>query len=205
MPSHFFMLNLAFEWMLLLLLRPFYQPPLTKTEADDANEPLPHPHPHRHGEDLRKISRLANEECPKSATRVLELLCAYDKLFTLRLCPVTNVQIAYHAGKTCLTTVFAGGCPGSGKKQVQAGLKARDKVRECVSHLKKIGESWASGIVTADMLEKELEGEIERQDKRAPTSSPKNVFVQALGMGQGSTSATRGSVSMSPKALVSPK
>lgn len=162
------MLNLTFEWMLLLLLRPFYDRhvqryPLMTTSPDGGlvSEERP-PRPRRY-EELRKLVKLANEECPKSATRVLDLLRAYDKLFTLRLCPVTNVQIAYLAGKTHLLTVIAG--ESGGKKVVANGLKARDKVRECVKHLRAIGETWASGTVTADLLEKELEGEIEKQSK----------------------------------------
>lgn len=151
-PSHIFMLNLAYEWMLLLLLRPFYEPHVQKLAASGVGRV----------EELRKLCRLANEECPKSANRVLELLRSYDKLFTLRLCPVTNVQIAYLAGKTHLRTVIAGGV--GEKKAAAAGLRARDKVLECARHLRAIGETWTSGSVTAEMLEKDLEREIERQN-----------------------------------------
>lgn len=177
-PSHIFMLNLAYEWMLLLLLRPFYEPNAQKLALVTGGRPV------RREEDLRKLFRLANQECPKSAARVLDLLSAYDKLFTLRLCPVTNIQIAYLAGKTLLRTVIAGGpVPGNSensKKAVAAGLKARDRVRECARHLRAIGETWISGILTADMLEKELDGEIERQQQtrrassRSPSRSPRN-------------------------------
>lgn len=199
-PSHIFMLNLAYEWMLLLLLRPFYEPEMQKLafagtsarDQDDDGEASPTHgtqfRPQTHAEDVRRIARLANEECPKSAQRVLELLNAYHGLYSLRRSPVTSVQIAYHAGKTFLKIVVAGGgaiVSGKGKKAIQAGMKAREKVRECVAHLRAIGESWASGGVTAEMLEKELEAEIERQDKDLGLCS---VTMNSLGQGP-STSA----------------
>lgn len=159
------MLNLAYEWMLLLLLRPFYEPHVQKLAAVSSGV--------GRVEDLRKLCRLANEECPKSANRVLELLRSYDKLFTLRLSPVTNVQIAYLAGKTHLRTVIAGGM--GEKKAAAAGLRAREKVLEAAKHLRAIGETWTSGTVTGEMLEKELEGEVNRQNEMAeamPRRSP---------------------------------
>ncbi|KAF8310467.1 hypothetical protein DL93DRAFT_2169661 [Clavulina sp. PMI_390] len=220
-PAHIWMLNLAYEWQLLLLFRPFYEPRIQKlvlsssssassssapmatsnsqpgSNGGSRTRPTPPPYPSSssqsqsgtpnlaRAEELRQLCLLANDECPKSATRVLDMLKAYDKLFGLRLSPVTSVQIAYLAGKTCLQTVIAGapgastvGNPGAGtnssasasanatagKKAVAAGLKAREKVRDSARYLRLIGQTWVSGVVTADMLETELEGEIARQD-----------------------------------------
>lgn len=207
-PVHIFMLNLMYEWMILLLLRPFYEPHLRKlamstSDSQDTARSLS-----KDNEDLKKIYRLANEECPKSAGRVLDLFQAYEKLFTLRLTPLTTVQIAYHAGKTLMRTVSAGS--HGGPKAVQAGLKAREKLRECVKQLRSIGETWIGGLVTAEMLEKDLDAEIERQTKASMISSrsPKNsnALVPAA-PNTVATKATRTATASSPKAIpiVSPR
>ena len=66
----------------------------------------------------------------------------YDKLFTLYLTPlhVTNVQVAYHAGKMLMRIIISGGYGRT--KATQAGLKARDKVRKCARQMRAIGETW---------------------------------------------------------------
>jgi hypothetical protein len=173
-PAHVFQLNLVYEWMVLLLLRPFHEPQAHKLAMAATDGMTTRRNLSRNTEDLKRIYRLANEECPKSASRVLELFQTYDKLFTLRLTPLTNVQIAYHAGKTLMRIVISGGFGRT--KATQAGLKARDKVRECAKQLRAIGETWPSGLVTAEMLEKDLEAEIGRQGMAAQLSplSPKN-------------------------------
>ena len=173
-PAHVFQLNLMYEWMTLLLLRPFHEPQAHKlamaaTDGMTARRSLS-----RNNEDLKRIYRLANEECPKSASRILDLFQTYDKLFTLRLTPLTNVQVAYHAGKTLMRIVTSGGYGRT--KATQAGLKARDKVRECARQMRAMGETWPSGLVTAEMLEKDLEAEIGRQSMASQLSplSPNN-------------------------------
>lgn len=173
------MLNLASEWMRLLLLRTFYQPEIHSSTFTQQTQPTSPTSPSsptssfprfaipvgRKAEPIRKLFELGKDECPKSATRVLELIKAYDRLFTLRFAPMTVVQMAYISGKTMMRTVVAGAStrPGVGSKTITAGRKARDQVRECIGYLRSIGLTWPSGNVTADLLEKELEGEIQNQ------------------------------------------
>ena len=173
-PAHVFQLNLVYEWMTLLLLRPFHEPHAHKLAMAATDGMTTRRSLSRNTGDLKGIYRLANEECPKSASRILDLFQTYDKLFTLRLTPLTNVHIAYHAGKTLMRIVISGGYGGT--KATQAGLKARDKVRECAKQLRAIGETWPTGVVTAEMLEKDLEAEIGRQSVAPQLSplSPKN-------------------------------
>lgn len=188
-PAHIFQLHLMYEWMVLLLLGPFYKPYFQDFVMLGSNE--------KDNEDLGRICRLAGEECPGSASRVLDLLRTYDTLFTLRLSPLTNVQIAYHAGRTLMRTVSTGYYGGA--QATQAGHEAREKVRECVKQLRVIGGAWSGGVTTAEILEKDLEAEIEKQNKvpvffrwsptppnpptpkpaatRVPTPSPKAVPI----------------------------
>ena len=173
-PAHIFQLNIMHVWMILLLLRPFYEPHIQKLAVSANDGVAAERSLMRDNEDLKKIYRLANEECPKAAGRMLDLFQAYDKLFTLRLSPLTNVQIAYLAGKTLMRTVSAGGYGGT--KATQAGLKAREKVRECAKLLRAIGETWPSGIVTAGVLEKDLDAEIEKQNMSFVRSPNNNTF-----------------------------
>jgi len=168
-PAHVFQLNLVYEWMTLLLLGSFHEPQAHKLAMAAADGMTTGGRLSRNNEDLKRIDRLANEECPKSAKRILDLFQTYDKLFTLRLTSLTNVQIAYHAGKTLMRIVISGSYGRT--KAIQAGLRARDKVRECAKQLRAMGETWPSGVVTAEMLEKDLEAEIGRQSM-APQFSP---------------------------------
>lgn len=203
-PAHIFQLNLVYEWMILLLLRPFYEPHLQKLAISASDGTGTDPNFFKDNEDLKKIYRLANEECPRSAGRVLDLFRAYDKLFTLRLSPLTNVQIAYHAGKTLMRIVIAGGC--SRTKAIQAGHKARKKVEECAGLLRAIGETWPSGAVTAQMLEKDLGTEIEKQNKASASFSrfPKEGIVPAPNPMASNATRPKSSPTAIPMWLMSP-
>ena len=107
-PAHIFQLNIMHAWMILLLC-PFYEPHLQKLAVSANDGVAAECSPMRGNEYLKEIYRLANEECPNTAGHMLDLFRAYDKLFTLRPPPLTNVQLAYVAGKTLMHTVSAGG------------------------------------------------------------------------------------------------
>ena len=119
-------------WMILLLC-PFYELHLQKlvVSANDgvaAKRSLV-----RDNGYLNEIYRLVNKECPNGAGHMLNLFQAYDELFTLRLSPLMNVQLAYVASKTLMHMVSTGGYGEA--KATQASLEAHKKVRECAKLL----------------------------------------------------------------------
>lgn len=151
---HTFMLNLAFHWLVILLLRPFFKPhiPLRSREAVAGGASLSRNSSLRsqHRDSiLLKLREAALKECPSAAAHIVSLFGAYRRLYGLRLSTITAVQIAYIAGKTHLVAILAAAGAGSSST---ASRKARGDFLECVQILREIGETWSSGKVTAEML-----------------------------------------------------
>ena len=167
-PPDVFTLNLAFHWLLILLLRPFFKPHIKVQPPVPPTGEITSTSTKRHDSVLLKLRESALNECPSSATQIVSLFNAYSRLYTLRLSTVTAVQIAYIAGKTHLVTILTGGPDSSAKSR-----KARVEFLECVQILREIGETWTSGRVTADMLQALLQrGEGRMQQNMVGFSLP---------------------------------
>src|ERR1700761_1068347 len=74
---HILMINMAHQWLQIILHRPFYR--LSQNKGDQA------------------IKR-----CDSGAEKILQYLSAWRRLYGLRYTPITTVQIAFVAGTTCL-------------------------------------------------------------------------------------------------------
>lgn len=74
---HVLMINMAHQWLQIILHRPFYR--LTQNKGDPS------------------IKR-----CDSGADKILQYLSAWRRLYELRYVPITVVQIAFVAGTTCL-------------------------------------------------------------------------------------------------------
>ncbi|CCA66394.1 hypothetical protein PIIN_00080 [Serendipita indica DSM 11827] len=74
---HILMINMAHQWIQIVLHRPFYR--LSQNKADPS------------------IKR-----CDSGAEKILQYLAAWRRLYELRYVPITAVQIAFVAGTTCL-------------------------------------------------------------------------------------------------------
>ncbi|KAG8842191.1 hypothetical protein FRC20_004583, partial [Serendipita sp. 405] len=74
---HVLMVNMAHQWIQIILHRPFYR--LTRNKGD------------------RSIKR-----CDSGCEKILQYLAAWRRLYGLRYVPITVVQIAFVAGTTCL-------------------------------------------------------------------------------------------------------
>lgn len=74
---HILMINMAHQWIQIILHRPFYR--LTQNKGDPS------------------IKR-----CDSGAEKILQYLSAWRRLYGLRYAPITTVQIAFVAGTTCL-------------------------------------------------------------------------------------------------------
>jgi hypothetical protein len=145
-PPEVFMLNLAYHWLRILLLRPFFKPE-TKIQSPD-EPPLNGTSTRRSDPALLRLREQAKKICPASATLIVALFGAYRRLYTLRLSNVTAVQIAYTTGKTHFLTIVA-----SGPNEPARARKAKEGFQECVRILREMGESWVSGSVMANILE----------------------------------------------------
>ena len=71
------MINMAHQWIQIVLHRPFYR--LTQNKGDPS------------------IKR-----CDSGAEKILQYLAAWRRLYELRYVPITAVQIAFVGGTTCL-------------------------------------------------------------------------------------------------------
>lgn len=88
---HVLMINMAHQWLQILLHRPFYRR-------------LPATHP-------------SVKRCDAGAEKILAYLTAWRRLYNLRFVPITAVQIAFVAGTTCLLkAVQSVGAPETRKK-----------------------------------------------------------------------------------------
>lgn len=149
------MLNLTYEWLLLLLVRPFYCLDLAQTYTGHQNRNSFN----RRDELLVDLHNKAVSQCPTSAHRIIALLGAYRQLYHLRFTPDTIVQIAYLAGRIHLDTYSMG--RNCGPRAPEKASKAREDLVLCISYLKEIAHTWAPGHVTAGILE----GVLAQQEK----------------------------------------
>ena len=74
---HVLMINMAHQWLQIILHRPFYT--VTSNKSDQS------------------IKR-----CDSGAEKIQQYLAAWRRLYELRYVPITMVQIAFIAGTTCL-------------------------------------------------------------------------------------------------------
>jgi hypothetical protein len=74
---HVLMINMAHQWLQIILHRPFYR--LSQNKADPS------------------IKR-----CDSGAEKILQYLSAWRRLYGLRYVPMTTIQIAFISGTTCL-------------------------------------------------------------------------------------------------------
>ncbi|KZO91935.1 hypothetical protein CALVIDRAFT_541422 [Calocera viscosa TUFC12733] len=126
-PAQILSMHLAYEWLTILLLRPFYRR-IASARPEDTSVLL----------------------CNRAAHQIVRLYGLWRRYHDLRYVPITAVQIAFTAGTThLLAATYANGVVGKEK-----GL---DGVRECVRCLQDMGRSWQSAIQSSRTLEKMME------------------------------------------------
>jgi len=139
-PPHLFSLNLCFHWLLILLLRPFFKDDTSMPDAPSSGIAS--------GRDTSNhvLQATALRECTFSACQIIKLFSRYREIYGLRRSTVTVVQVAYVAGLIHLARVIA---PSGSQSQ---HVDAARNVRDCIMILEEIGDTWASGTVTAKLL-----------------------------------------------------
>lgn len=147
------MVNLAYHWLSILLLRPLFRPGVITASSSTTALSGPSNSPETEGHAKRTLQTLreaAAAQCPASANQIVRLFDRYDALYGLRFSPITAPQIAYMAGQIHLGMYFAATTPS-------AREKSRSMVNSCIGILEKIGVTWVSGNVTASILKRLLE------------------------------------------------
>ncbi|KAF8316126.1 hypothetical protein DL93DRAFT_2078382 [Clavulina sp. PMI_390] len=155
-PPHVIMVNLAFHWLSILLLRPFFRPGVTPSSgtlaspSTDATSASPQESDGHAKKTLQMLREAAAAQCPSSANQIVRLFERYDVLYGLRFTPITALQIAYTAGLIHLSMYFAATTPSVREKYRLLGVA-------CINILNAMGQTWTSGTVTASIMKRLLE------------------------------------------------
>ncbi|KAF8343064.1 uncharacterized protein EI90DRAFT_3115564 [Cantharellus anzutake] len=159
------MIKAIFEWMNILIYQPFFQDSKVITFTSSSSTQLGGVS----GDTYNRISRLCSKAklcAPPAAFRITALFEAFDRRYGLKLADNTAVQIAYAAGKMHLLSAthnpgyrYENGDPGQG-------------VTRCMEILRKIGETWPSGMASATRLEELYRPVRERQESASEGVNP---------------------------------
>jgi len=162
------MVKLIFEWITILLFQPFFQDSHSVKFIPPASIYTPNG---ISGDLYNRISTLchkARQTAPPAAFRITAMLEKFDNQSNLRMIDNTAVQIAYVAGKMHLMSAtnnpeyrYLDECPRQG-------------VTRCIQILRKIGETWPSGVASANRLEELSQPPQNRvvNNRRTPTPPP---------------------------------
>ncbi|KAJ7704467.1 hypothetical protein B0H17DRAFT_921179 [Mycena rosella] len=125
------MLHFQYWWCLIVLHRPFFSH---------------RPHSIQHSE--REIDHV--KLCKRAAENILELAETWSSLYTLRLTPVSLVQVLFGAGTVYMLLALQA---TARFRIAHAALEtALAQVERCVRYLHEMGGSWQGGTRTGDNL-----------------------------------------------------
>ena len=158
-PPHIMMVNLAYHWLSILLLRPLFKPGYAPLPSSSSTSSGTYPDgfaahlvdtdSQSRAKILQTLKGTAASQCTTSANQIVRLFNRYDALYGLRFVAITAPQIAYMAGQVHLGMYFAA-------TTSSAREKSHNMVLNCISILEKMGSSWVSGNVTASILKRLL-------------------------------------------------
>ncbi|KAJ7178072.1 fungal-specific transcription factor domain-containing protein [Mycena filopes] len=88
--------------------------------------------------------------CIRAAENILELLETWSSLYSLRLSPVTLLQIVFNAGTICLLRALQA---TTNQRIAHASLKtALGQAEQCVRYLHEMGQTWPCAVRMGDIL-----------------------------------------------------
>ncbi|OXC63478.1 hypothetical protein AYX13_06698 [Cryptococcus neoformans] len=126
---HVIMLQLAWEWLVILCYRSYYR---FSVRSGSRAEP-------------EGISAVAVKRCDRSAARINSLLRAYHNRFNLRFSPPTLLNVAFTAGTTHLLAAVH-------HRSIRIRAEALASANECVELLRLVAVSWPAARDKADIL-----------------------------------------------------
>ncbi|KAK6974960.1 Zn(2)-C6 fungal-type domain-containing protein [Favolaschia claudopus] len=120
-------LHLVYWWCFTVLHRPFFQSRAGQGEIDHA------------------------KLCTHAAENILELLETWESLYTLRLVPMTIIQIVFSAGTVFLLRALQA---TSGRRVAHGALNtALAQTEKCVGYLRAIGATWTGAARNGNILQ----------------------------------------------------
>jgi len=144
------MLHMTYHWLTILLHRPFYR---RRRTCDDLENYTDHVKP-----------------CNKSAAEIMELAGIWRKHFSLRYVPITMIQVVSAAATIFVVAAVQA---VSGPRIAHSALEAAEKSAGlAIEYLREVGESFASALNVANILQNLLQEQVQtRKARRSPGSS----------------------------------
>jgi len=148
---HQLMLHMTYHWLTILLHRPFYR---RKRSCEDLNHYTDHVKP-----------------CNRAAAEIMELAQIWRGHFKLRYVPITMIQVISAAATIFVVAAVQA---VSGPRIAVGALDSAEKSAEtAIQYLREVGESFASAVSVADILQHLLQQQVQtRKTRRSPGASP---------------------------------
>jgi hypothetical protein len=156
---HIIMLQLAKEWLVILLFRPYYR--LVSNRGSASTESTSAGHTSMAVQVSSLFPLQSNQQrCDRSAARINSLLQVYEERVGLRYCAPTLIHIAFTAGTTHLLAAV--------RQHTSQGTKAAmDRARTCCNYLRLVAYSWFSAEHQANILD----SLVQEYDPTSPTDT----------------------------------
>ncbi|KAJ7337434.1 hypothetical protein DFH08DRAFT_1014449 [Mycena albidolilacea] len=163
------MMHLGYWWCFIVLHRPFFSRRAQPIQHSD-----------------REVDHV--KLCTRAAENILELTETWQSLYTLRLVPITMVQVLFNAGTIFLLRALqATTSPRIAHGALNTALA---QVETCLKYLQEVAETWPSGARTRDTLQAIV------NDRLRPVLARR--LAQKGEQASSSAAATRSSSSSSP-------
>jgi len=148
---HQLILHMTYHWLTILLHRPFYR---RKRSCEDLNHYTDHIKP-----------------CNRAAAEIMELAQIWRGHFKLRYVPITVIQVISAAATIFVVAAVQA---VSGPRIAHGALESAEKSAEtAIQYLREVGESFASAVSIADILQHLLQQQVQtRKTRRSPGASP---------------------------------
>lgn len=147
---HQLMLHMTYNWLTILLHRPFYR---RKRSCEDLNDYTDHIRP-----------------CNRAAAEIMDLAQIWRGHFKLRCVPITMIQVISAAATIFVVAAVQA---VSGPRVAYGALESAEKSAEtAIQYLREVGESFASAASIADILQHLLQQQVQtRKTRRSPGAS----------------------------------
>jgi hypothetical protein len=155
------MLYMAYWWQFLILHRSKYP---HEAHGVPKSGIYTHAKVHIYSLGLSMFLTIDCQICDNAAKNILELLEAWQSLYTLRYVPITLIQIIFGTGTVFVLSAVRA---LSGLRVAQVSLaKSITQVEKCVAYLNETGRSWDCAVGIADTLRNLLQRHMSRFDKK---------------------------------------
>ncbi|KAM0747627.1 hypothetical protein T439DRAFT_383241 [Meredithblackwellia eburnea MCA 4105] len=153
-PPHVIMLNAYFNFLILLLHRPYYT--AHNAKHSEANE-------------------VAAKRCDKAASRIVQLNEIFHQSPGLRYAPISLTQMTFSAGSIHLLAAVSPETPNKAPKKAAVSLA---QAEACVRALEEMGKSWAHARQSGEILDRLIKEWSPPVPKPETIPPPRSVVAQ---------------------------